>query len=483
MSVDKDALIKPRLLRGFRDYLPEQVIARQKMIATIREIYERYGFVPLDTPAMEYTETLLGKYGEESSKQIFRFVDLEGNDVALRFDLTVPLARVVAQYQDLPRPFRRYQVGPVWRFDKPDPGRFREFIQFDLDTVGSDSMAADAEILSGICDTMEALGIERFRVRCSNRKILNALIAFADVDSRRATHVFRVIDKIDRIGREGVRQELTRGRVDASGDVIPGLGLDERAVSRIMEFLSIAGATRAEVLDAIDELFHGIPGARQGIDELRRIDEYLTALDISEEKVVFDVSIARGLDYYTGPIFETILLDAPEFGAVFSGGRYDGLVERFLGEKIPATGASIGVDRLLAALLKLGVVALRPSTAQVLVTVMEPDRMVEYQKITRQLRLAGINAELYLGPERSIRKQLKYADRQQIPVAVIVGPDEFARHEVSIKDLREGLRRQGEVSERSAWLKARFGQVTVPRDKMLDVIREILGQDARGVRG
>jgi histidyl-tRNA synthetase len=244
-----------------------------------------------------------------------------------------------------------------------------------------------------------------------------------------------------------------------------------------MEFLELPQGTRTEVLDAAAELFKNIPGADEGISELRTIGEYLTALHIAEEKAIFDLSIARGLEYYTGPIFETILLDAPEFGAVFGGGRYDGLVERFLGEKIPATGGSFGVDRLLAALLRLGVVQLRPSTAQVLVTVMVPERIIEYQKITRELRQAGINAELYLGPEKGFRKQLQYADRQNIPVAVIIGPDEFSTGQVSIKDLHEGIRRDREVSERSEWLKARFGQVAVPRQKMLEVIREILAEE------
>jgi histidyl-tRNA synthetase len=482
MSEEKKAIVEPRVLRGFRDYLPEQMIARQRMIATIREVYERYGFVPLDTPALEYTEILLGKYGEEGSKQIFRFTDLEDNDVALRFDLTVPLARVVAQYPNLPRPFRRYQVAPVWRADKPDPGRFREFIQFDLDTVGSESMVADAEILSGICDTMDALGIERYRVRCSNRKILNALVIFAGIEPERAAQVFRVLDKLDRIGPDGVREELTKGRVDVSGDVIPGLGLPAEPVARLLEFLNLPLGTRAEAIEAASEMFKGIPIADEGIGELRAVGDYLAALHIAEEKVVFDLSIARGLEYYTGPVFETILLDAPEFGAVFSGGRYDGLVERFLGEKIPATGASIGVDRLLAALLRLELVQLRPSTAQVLVTVMAPDRMIEYQKITRELRQAGLNAELYLGSERGFRKQLQYADRQNIPVALIIGPDEFSTGQVSIKDLREGIGRAREVSERSEWLKARFGQITVPREKMLDVIREILFTHGIGSR-
>lgn len=465
---------EPRLLRGFRDALPEEMIARGRIIDTVREVYELYGFVPLDTPALEYADVLLGDYGEESNKQVYQFTVPDGDDVALRFDLTVPLARVVAQYCDLPKPFRRYQVAAVWRADKPGPGRFREFIQFDLDTVGSASMMADAEIISGICDTLDALGIARYRVRISNRKLLNTLVTFAGIEPGRAPDVFRVLDKLDKVGLEEVKLELTVGRVDASGDPIPGVGLEMAQVARIEEFLSLPQGTRAEALGAVDTLFRDIPGAEEGIDELRDIDRFLSTLSIGDDRAAIDLSVARGLDYYTGPVFEAILLDAPNFGSIFGGGRYDGLVERFLGTKIPGTGASIGIDRLLAALKRVGAIQLRPSTASVLVTVMDPDRMPEYQTMTSELRAARIKTELYMGDETSLRKQLQYADRQKIPIAVIAGSDEFEAGTVAVKDLIAGIKADAEVTERAEWVQARFGQRTVQRDELLATIRSLL---------
>ncbi len=475
----EDRIVEPRLLRGFRDYLPAQMNARLKMIATIRAVYERYGFLPLDTPALEHRVTLMG-YGDENTKQIFDFQNPEEEHVALRFDLTVPLARVVAQYPDLPMPFRRYQVAPVWRADKPDPGRFREFMQFDLDSVGTSSIAADAEIICGMYDTLKALGFERFRVRFSDRKVLNSLLDYAGIPHDAAHKVFRVLDKLEKIGLQDVRAELTAGRVDASGDRIQGLGLSNDQVTRIVEFVQIKQGKRREVLAALENLFRDVPSAREAADELRAIIDTLEALDIPEENVALDLSIARGLDYYTGPVFEAVLTDAPEFGSVFGGGRYDGLVERFLGRKIPAVGASVGVDRLLAAMVKLGLVSTAASTAQVIVVVMEPSRLIEYQKITRQLRGAGINTELYLGEERSLGKQLQYANRQGIPVAVIIGGDEFTRDEVTIKNLRLGGQLQDKKKtatgkDREEWLKqSRSVQVTVPRGGYLDAVRATL---------
>lgn len=477
MTSEKAAKVEPKLLKGFRDYLPEQMIARQSVIQTIRSVYERYGFVPLDTPALEYTETLTGRavYGTEGTGMIYTFQDRDNEWVSLRYDLTVPLSRVVAMYRDLPRPFRRYQVGPVWRVDKPGPGRFREFVQFDLDVVGCPSMLAEAEILSALYDTLHALGINRFRIRYSSRQVLNSLMTFAGIDSGRAHDVFRVLDKLDRIGQAGITQELKEGRLDASGDFIPGLGLRHDQVDRILEFLNLPQPRRSVALDSLTQLFAGVPGAADGLSELRTIHEYLTALGIGDDFVAIDISIARGLEYYTGPVFEANLIDAPEFGSVFGGGRYDGLVERFLGEKIPATGASIGVDRLLAATLKLGALSLRPSTARVLVTTMDPQLLIEYQKITRELRQAGINTELYLGKEKGVGKQLQYANRQQIPIAVLVGSDEAAKGIVSIKDLREGAKRGAELTERSAWLQERPGQFTIPRHQIVEAVRSILG--------
>ncbi len=468
--------VDPRLLRGFRDYLPGQMNARMKMIATIRSVYERYGFQPLDTPALEYLVSLVG-YGDENQKQLFAFENPEKERVALRFDLTVPLARVVAQYPDIPMPFRRYQVAPVWRADKPDPGRFREFIQFDLDSVGTASMQADAEIICGMFDTLVALGLERFTIRFSNRRVLNSLLDFCSIPQNMSHKVFRVLDKLEKIGMEAVVQELTKGRVDTSGDKIPGVGLTTDQVARIGDFLKIPRGSRLEVLGYLKDLLRTVPSAGEPISQLQEIAATLEALTIPEKNVVLDPSIARGLDYYTGPVFEAALDDAPEFGSVFGGGRYDGLVERFLGRSIPAVGASIGVDRLFAALQKMNLVDLAPSTAQVIVTVMEPGRSAEYQRITRDLRQAGINTELYLGTEKGLGKQLQYANRQQIPVAVIIGGNEFESNEVTIKNLRLGARLQEKKAgqEREDWLKAsKSVQLTVPRADLIRQVRAML---------
>lgn len=472
-------IVEPRLLRGFRDYLPAQMNARLKMIAAIREVYERYGFQPLDTPAQEYRVTLMG-YGDENTKQIFAFQNPEEEEVALRFDLTVPLARVVAQYPDIQLPFRRYQVAPVWRADKPDPGRFREFLQFDLDAVGTSSLAADTEILCAMHDTLEALGFERFTVKFSNRKVLNSLLDFAGIPHTYAHGVFRVLDKLEKIGLDGVTAELTKGRVDASGDKIQGLGLTEAHVTRIKDFVALPSGTRKEVLASLEDLFKNVPSAVEAVTELRFLCHSLDVLEIPDERVRLDLSIARGLDYYTGPVFEASLNDAPEFGSVFGGGRYDGLVERFLGRKIPAVGASIGVDRLFAAMEKLGLHELAPATAKVLVTVMEPSRLEAYQTLTRQLRLAGINTEMYLGEERSLGKQLQYANRQQIPLAIIIGSDEFAKGEVTVKNLKLGAQLQdkkktAQGKERDEWLKlSRTVQQAVPREQCVVKVKEIL---------
>ncbi|HEX9007110.1 MAG TPA: histidine--tRNA ligase, partial [Bacteroidota bacterium] len=430
-------VVEPRLLRGFRDYLPAQMNARLNLISTIRAVYERYGFQPLDTPALEYRATLMG-YGEENTKQIFDFRNPEEEHVALRFDLTVPLARVVAQYPDLPLPFRRYQVAPVWRADKPDPGRFREFTQFDIDAVGVTTLAADVEIMSATHDAFRALGLDHFRIRFSDRKVLDSLLDYAGIPHGMAHAVFRVMDKLDKIGLEGVTAELTGGRVDASGDRIRGLGLENTPVERIRDFVRLPHGARREVLAALAGLFASVPSANEAVAELEFLCSALDALGIPDEKVALDLSIARGLDYYTGPVFEAVLLDAPEFGSVFGGGRYDGLVERFLGRKIPAVGGSIGVDRLLAALQRLGLAHATPATAQVLVTVMEPSRMADYLHITQEIREAGINAELYMGGEKGLKKQLQYADRLQIPVGVIIGGDEFSQGTVTVKNLRLG---------------------------------------------
>jgi histidyl-tRNA synthetase len=466
--------VEPRLYRGLRDLLPDQMLARQAMVDTIRGVYELYGFVPLNTPAVEYLDVLSGSAGEEAQQAIFRVSTPEKEALGLRFDLTVPLARVIAQYRELPRPFRRYQVSPVWRFDKPDKGRYREFTQFDLDSVGVESEVADTEIIAGMCDTLSALNVGRYLVRFSSRAMLNLLLAFAGIGAEQGVDVFRVLDKLDKVGIDKVRLELMQGYKDESGDTIRGVGLGREQVEKIERFLAIKPIDRNEVVAQLRVLFAGLEGAEAQIDVIARISNHLYALGYRDDRVALDLSIARGLAYYTGPVFEAILLDAPQFGSVFGGGRYDGLVTRFLGESIPAVGASIGVDRLLAALTHLGAVSKRKATAHVLVTNMDAALIDDYLQITWELRRAGIPTELYLGTAKGPGKQLKYADQYEIPLALLYGSNEKAKGEVTIKDMAVGRAKADKLGDRSEWLAARPGQVTAPRAELVDTIRKML---------
>ncbi len=478
-------LVEPRLSRGLRDLMPEQMLARQWMIDQVRKVYEGYGFVPLSTPAVEYLDVLTGSAGQEAQSSIFTVANPEGERLGLRFDLTVPLARVIAQYRaELPRPFRRYQVAPVWRADKPAPGRFREFTQFDLDSVGVPSEVADTEVIAGMCDTLAALvGEGAFLVRFSSRAVLNLLLRFAGIAGERATDVFRVLDKLDKVGAEKVRLELTSGYFDESGDRIQGLGLASSQVDRIEAFLAVRSPLRAEVLDQLRELFTGVEGAAEEIEVVARISRHLAALGYGDEQVALDLSIARGLAYYTGPVFEAVLQDAPQFGSVFGGGRYDGLVMRFLGEAVPATGASMGVDRLLAALVHLGRLKLRRSTAEVLVTAMDPGLTDEYLAMTFELRRSGIPTELYLGEARSPGKQVKYADQCGVPVVLLYGSNEAERGVVTLKDMEVGRRKAQKVESRAEWLEARPGQREVPRRELVAAVRQMLADIARTADG
>jgi histidyl-tRNA synthetase len=446
------------------------------MIDAIRGVYESYGFVPLATPAIEYLDVLKGSDAGDTAGQLFGVRGPEDEELALRFDLTVPLARVVAQYRDLPRPFRRYHVGPVWRADKPDPGRYREFTQFDLDSVGAPSEVADTEIIAGMCDTLQALGAEPYQVRFSSRGVLNLLLPHAGLPRERGPEVFRVLDKLDKIGAAKVRLELTSGYRDESGDRIPGLGLESRQVDRIEAFLAIQAGPRDGVLEQLRELFAGLEGAAAEIDVLARISHQLDLLGYGAERAALDVSIARGLGYYTGPVWEAVLLDAPQFGSVFGGGRYDDLVMRFLGERVPATGGSIGVDRLLAALVHLGRLRTRHATAEVLVTVLDRSMLDDYLTLTWELRRAGIPTELYLGGGRNPGKQMKYADRIGVPLVLLYGPDEKARGVVAVKDLAAGSERSQEIEGREQWVQERPGQRDVPRERLVAALQELLGQ-------
>ena len=474
---NKPKKIKPEVLKGFRDYPPSEEIARQKLITVFREVFESFGFSPLQTPALEKVEVLKGAdYGEENLATIFNFTGPEKVDMALRFEMTASLARFVAGNPELPLPFRRYQFGTVWRVDKPGPGRFREFMQFDIDSVGTASMMADAEIMAAICQSFEKLGIDKFVIRYSNRKILNGLAKFAGIPTEQAPDVFRVIDKLEKQGMEAVKLELGPGRIDQSGDKIPGLNLPAEQIATLEKFLELQKTSGAKVLDDVADLLKGIPEAEEGIAELKQIQDYLRYLGVSPDKAIIDITIVRGLGYYTGPVFETTLTEIPEMGSVFSGGRYDGLVERFLGRKIPAVGASAGIDRLLAALMSKNIIKTQETISEVLVTAMDENLTEEYVKILNEIRAAGMKAEMFLGETRNFTKQVKYADRVGVPIAVILGSDEFKNNQITIKNLIAGRIQAEEVTDREEWLKAENIQVTIPRTEMLDHLKKLLAK-------
>lgn len=466
--------IRPRLSRGLRDLLPETMMARQRLIDTVRGVYETYGFSPLDTPAIEYLDVLSGSAGQEAQRSIFRVSNPEQEPLGLRFDLTVPLSRVVSQYTGIPLPFRRYQVSQVWRADKPDPGRYRQFTQFDLDAVGAPCGRADIEILAAICDSLSAVKAEPYLVRFSSREILNLLLKRAEIAEELATDVFRVLDKLDKIGLKRVRLELTSGYVDKSGDRIRGVGLRRDQVDVIEEFLSIKGETRSDVLRQLGTLFAKTEGSEEQLDVIDGISSSLDALGYHSDRIALDVSIARGLAYYTGPVFEAVLADAPQFGSVFGGGRYDDLVARFGGPRLPATGASLGVDRLLAALETLGKVGGARTAAQVLVTVMDENLSQECMSIAFELRRAGIRTEIHVGTGR-LGKQLKRADKLNIPYVILLGSNEAERGVVTVKQMAVARKKGAAIAGKDKWKAARFGQRTVDRAQVAATLRRMLG--------
>ena len=465
--------IKPRLSRGLRDLLPETMIARQRLIDTVREVYENYGFSPLDTPAIEYLDVLSGSAGQEAQQSIFRVSNPEKEDLGLRFDLTVPLSRVVSQNPGISLPFRRYQVAQVWRADKPDPGRYRQFTQFDLDAIGAPCGRADVEIIAAICDSLSAIEAGPFLVRFSSREILNLLLRRAGIAEALATDVFRVLDKLDKIGLNKVKRELTTGYTDPSGDPIQGVGLSQAQVEVIEEFLSIKGATRSDVLKQLDTLFSGVEGSAEELEVIDGISTSLDALGYQSDRVALDVSIARGLAYYTGPVFEAVLLDAPRFGSVFGGGRYDNLVARFGGPAIPATGASMGVDRLLAAMEHLGRIGQVKTAAQVLVAVMDEKLAPECMSLAFELRRTGVRTEIQVAPGK-LGKQLKRANRLGIPYVVLMGSNEAERGVVTVKQMAVALEEGAGIEGHGEWKQARFGQREVPREAAAETIQGLL---------
>ena len=481
MSKDKkkkSSKVKPQVLKGFRDYPPVEQIARQKMLAKVREVFELRGFLPYQTASLELAETLLGShYNEDSLAELFGFTGPDDVDMALRYEFTLSLARFVAGNPTLPLPFRGYQIGNVWRVDKPGPGRYREFAQCDIDIVGTENLLADAEIIATMVATLEHLGIANFKVRFSNRKILNGLIEYAGIPAERGPDVMRVVDKLEKQGLEAVVLELGPGRVDQSGDKIAGVGLEVAQIAQIEKFLDIAGETNGDPLEKVESILGGIEASRTGISELRTIQQHLQVMGVDQSKSGIDLTIVRGLGYYTGPVFETTLLDLPDYGSVFSGGRYDNLVDRFLNRSIPAVGTSMGIDRLLAALIELKALDLQQATAQVLVTVMDRERLTDYLSILRQLREAGIAAEIFSGDTRNLTKQIKYGDKVGIPFAVIAGSDEFEAGTVTVKNLAAGRLKAEATTDRKEWLKAEDIQETmVAVDLIAYLKKQLSGQ-------
>ncbi len=529
MSNDKQNKLKARLPRGLADRGPAEIAATRRMLETIRKVYERYGFDPVETPAMEYTDAL-GKFLpdlDRPNEGVFSFQDDDEQWISLRYDLTAPLARYVAENFDaLPKPYRSYRAGYVYRNEKPGPGRFRQFMQFDADTVGSSSMAADAEVCMMIADTMEELGIPRgsYIVKVNNRKVLDGVMEAIGIggeeNAGKRLTVLRAIDKLDRLGVEGVRQLLGAGRKDESGDFTKGAGLSEKQIELVealwhpieipgFEFAKIggsgafavgqsidAGASRdmervgvsayadnQKTLEAWSKIFSESPISLDGIREMSGIISVCEAAGFGSKRIRVDSSVVRGLEYYTGPVFEvelTFELVAEDgkpvrFGSVAGGGRYDGLVGRFRNENIPATGISIGVSRLMAALQHLKKVEMQPEAGPVVVTVFDQDRIADYQKMVAALRKENIRAELYLGSGK-FGAQMKYADKRGSPCAVIQGGDEKAKGEIQIKDLILGATITS-IKDREEYLKKQAeAQFAVREDQLVDAVRKVLAR-------
>jgi histidyl-tRNA synthetase len=489
-SIDRP---KARLPRGFSDSTGRMLAIHEQLIGKLADVFASYGFERLATPSIEFADAL-GKFlpdQERPHEGVFSLQDDDGQWLVMRYDLTAPLARYVAEnYDTLALPYRRFQTGPVFRDEKPGPGRFREFIQFDADTVGTESMAADAEFCMLMADSLEALGLDRgeYVVKVNNRKILNGMLEAIGVpegpqgDATRLI-VLRAMDKLDRLGLGGVAQLLGAGRKDESGDFTKGAGLPVRDIDRVLDFLHAQGGDRAAVCAAMMEKVKGSAIAEQGAAELLEIDAALTAAGFGLDRVRFDPAIIRGLGYYTGPVFEAELnFEIKDddgrpirYGSVGGGGRYDNLVERFLGRKVPATGASIGVSRLAAALEMRGLLSGKAHVGPVVVLVLDRDQLPRYQGMVSELRAAGIRAELYLG-QGGMRAQLKYADKRAAPIVVIEGGDERAKGEVTLKDMALGAALSSEIKSRAEWAKGGASQISVKRQELTHQIREILAR-------
>jgi histidyl-tRNA synthetase len=494
-SEDLKPSVKARLPRGLADRGPAEIAATNRMMQAIRETYELYGFEAVETPFIEYTEAL-GKFLpdlDRPNEGVFSFQDDDDQWLSLRYDLTAPLARYVAEnYERIAKPYRSYRAGYVFRNEKPGPGRFRQFMQFDADTVGSASVAADAEICMMAADTLERLGVGRgdYVIKVNNRKVLDGVLEAAGLagESRAAQRliVLRAIDKLDRLGVEGVQMLLGPGRKDESGDFTKGADLAASAIERIIAFTQARAGDNAATVARLADAVGASERGQEGVRELREIAELCDAAGYGDGRVTIDPAVVRGLEYYTGPVYEAeLLFEAKDetgrpvrFGSVGGGGRYDGLVARFRGEPVPATGFSVGVSRLLAALqaIKSPILDAQTLRGPVVVLVMDKDQVARYQGFVARLRAAGVRAEMYLGAA-GMNAQLKYADRRNAPCAVIQGSNERDKGEVTIRDLVLGAELAASTKDRADYLELRQrAQFSVSEDKLVEAVLEVLGR-------
>lgn len=445
---------KPSLPKGTRDFLPEQMVRRQFVFNTVTEIFEKYGYEPLETPSIEKLDVLSGKYGDEGEKLIFKvlrrgtgleellwgldeFVVKKYNqlvDEALRYDLTVPLSRVVAMYQnELNFPFKRYQIQPVWRADRPQRGRYREFYQCDVDTIGTESMLADAETIAIVNEVLSSLGFEKFRIRINNRKILNGILEYASIKPSKSFSVFIAIDKLEKIGLDGVKKELKEK------------GLSTEEANKILTVLEVSDQPE-EILSYLSSSFDEIDSMREGTQELAELISYLEVLGVPKDRLTIDLYLVRGLGYYTGPIYESVVQE-PRIGSLTGGGRYDQLIGIFLGRNIPATGTSFGIERIISVMTQLEMFPKIKTKTQILVTMFDKTTQTSSLSFTQELRNAGLKTESYLGLTR-LKRQYSYANKKQIPFVVTIGPDEQAENKVTIKNMQTG--EQNSISREGA---------------------------------
>lgn len=446
-------IIRPSIPKGMRDFLPEQMLKRQYVIDIIKNVFEKYGYQPLETPSLEKLDVLSGKYGDEGEQLIFKIlkrgtgIEKAGReikefsvskfrdivDLGLRYDLTVPLCRVIAMYRnEIVLPFKRYQIQPVWRADRPQKGRYREFFQCDADNVGSPSMLADAETITIINEILFTLGFKKFKIKINNRKILSGIVEYSGVDSSMETDVCVAIDKFDKIGLDGVKKELENRKIAVA------------AINKILPILEIKGSPDAVLNDIAELLKNSLTGSK-GVEETKELISHIQAMGIAKENFLVDLYLARGLSYYTGPIFESVV-EEPKIGSLTGGGRYDELIGMFLGENIPATGTTLGIERIIDVMTELDMMPEAKTSTKVLVTIFSEDTQPACLSLIQKMRDKGINSEIFF-ESGSLKKQFKYANKKGIPYVIIMGPDELEKGEVSIKDMTSGAQQQMKIDQ------------------------------------